>query len=34
MLNDKKEKCAECGQYVENLGFNLECEYCLSKKEE
>jgi DNA-directed RNA polymerase subunit RPC12/RpoP len=33
-MYDKTERCPECGDYVENLGFTIECEYCLSKKEE
>ena len=33
-MEKQKEKCPECGVYVDNLGFILECEYCLSKREE
>jgi hypothetical protein len=33
-MEKNTERCPECGCLVENLGFTLECDYCLSKKEE
>ncbi len=33
-MSQKEVCCPECGNYVENLDFTLECDYCLSKKAE